>query len=423
MIRTVRILQVGDVHLPTAARQQRHMDDKDGQFPFALKHVMSRVPAKQVFRQIYNLIEKGKVDSILFMGDLTDKGSLEAYRGAVQFLANSLQIGKGKEYADLPIGIVSGNHDINRDLAKNVGFDPKFRPLNEALSAENLPPLPVEQCVHLPVGRDNANVNVVLMNSCWGCGSQTLIPSEFREPIAQAIDKAIMDGGDAELTAYYDQQLDTPAFSDDAITQLISLSANEAKEGQLIAVAHHNLLPQASSRIAPYTELVNSGRMRQAMTQLDKPVIYLHGHIHEDPIEIVRTPTGQPLICISAPAADDGFNVIDVKFTRYGIPLACDIIPWRFDQSGTLRPATPISVSLLGSRLRSHGPALGKIFSKILELGQVWWSDLVSQTPPYFQSDNGAQIVEAIELLRADNSIIVENYQLDPKNWIVRANL
>lgn len=423
MIHSIRVLQIGDVHLPTAAQQERHVDDKDGQFPLALKHVMSSMPAKQVFRQIYGLIERDQVDAVLLMGDLTDKGGLDAYRGAVQFLANALQIGTGREHENLPVGIVPGNHDINRELAKDVGFDPKFRPLNEALSAERLPLLPVEHCVHLPVGDDNARVNIILMNSCWGCGSQTLIPAGFREPIAKAIDEAIKDGGDAELTAYYDQQLDTPAFSNDAIAQLISMSGNEAADGQLIAVAHHNLLPQASSRIAPYTELVNSGRMRQAMTQLDKPIIYLHGHIHEDPIEIVRTPTGQPLICISAPAADNGFNIVDVKFTRHGIPLSCDVIPWRFDQSGTLRAVPPISVSLLGSRLRSHGPALGKIFGKILESGQVWWSDLVSQIPPYFQTDNEAQIVEAIELLRADNSIKVENYELDAKNWIVRANL
>ena len=423
MIRTIRLLQIGDVHLPTAAGQKRPVDDKDGEFPLALKHVMARVPAKQVFKQIYNLIEKGEADALLFMGDLTDKGSVEAYRGAVKFIANSLQIGEGREYERLPVGIVPGNHDINRSLAKEIGFDAKFRPLNEALSEENLPQLPVEKCVQLPIGDGDARLNIVLMNSCWGCGSQTLIPSEFREPVAKAIDQVITDGGDSELAAYYDKQLDTPAFSDDGISQLVELCRGEGAQGQLIVVAHHNLLPQASSRIAPYTELVNSGRMRQAMLQLERPVLYLHGHIHEDPIEIVRAPAGEPLICVSAPAADDGFNAIEVRFTRNGIPLACDITPWRFDQSGTLRPRLPISVSLLGSRLRSHGPALGQIFSKVLELRQVWWNDLISQTPPFFPSDNEAQIIEAIELLRADNSVIVENFRLHPTNWIVRANL
>lgn len=423
MIRTLRILQVGDVHLPTAVSKRRPTDDKDGEFPLGLKHKIARLPAKQVFTQIYAQIESGGVDALLFMGDLTDRGDLDAYAGAVKFLANSLQIGEGRVHAALPVGIVPGNHDINRDLAKEAGFDPKFRPLNEALLRERLPPLPVEDCIHMPVGEDNFKAHIVLMNSCWGCGSQMLIPSEFRSPIAQAIEAAIGGGGEAELQAYYDKQLDSPAFSDDGISQFISLGKDGTLAGQLIAVAHHNLLPQATSRIAPYTELINSGRMRQAMTDLEKPVIYLHGHIHEDPIEIMKTPTGEPVICISAPAADDGFNCIDIKFTRHGLPLACDVRPWRFDQSGSLRETSPISVPLIGSRVRSHGSALGRIFSKILEDQQVWWADLIAHTPPFFASDNEAQIVEAIELLRADNSITVENYSLSQTNWLVRSNL
>lgn len=423
MIRSVRLLQVGDVHLPTAAKKQRAFDDKDETFPLGLKHVIAGPPAKQVFKQIFSFMEGGGVDALLFMGDLTDRGSIESYGGAVRFIANSLQIGAGRMHADLAVGLVPGNHDINRELAKDPGFDPKFRPLNEALVTEHLPQLPVDSCVHMSVGEANSEVNVVLMNSCWGCGSQTLIPAEFRSSISEAIDSAIASGGEEELAAYYDRQLDTPAFSDDGIAHLLSLAKGSAAAGLLVAVAHHNLLPQRASRIAPYTELINSGRVRQALTQLERPVVYLHGHIHEDPIEIVRTPKGEPLICISAPAADDGFNVIDVKFTRHGIPLACEITPWRFDEGGNLQSIAPISVSLLGSRRRSHGKALGKIFGKILEHQQVWWSDLISQTPPFFDSHNEEQIVEALELLRADDSIVVENYALAPENWIIRSNL
>lgn len=423
MIRTVKILQVGDVHLPSAAKRQRAFDDKDDTFPLGLKHKIAGTPTKQVFKEIYHFMETGVVDALLFMGDLTDKGAIDSYSAAVRFIANALQIGYGREHSNLAVGLVPGNHDINRELAKDPGFDPKFRPLNEALATERLPQLPVDCCVHMGIGAQNAEVNVILMNSCWGCGSRTLIPSEFRSSIADAIDHAIATGGDAELAAYYDRQLDTPAFSDDGISHFLSLANGTAAGGLLVAVAHHNLLPQRASRIAPYTELINSGRVRQAMTQLERPIVYLHGHIHEDPIEIVQIPNGQPLLCISAPAAEDGFNVVEVKFTRHGIPLACEITAWRFDEAGNLKGMPPISVSLLGSRRRSHGQALGKIFSKILEHQQLWWSDLVSQIPPFFDSDNEEQIVEAIELLRADNSVTVENYALPPVNWIVRSNL
>ena len=61
-----------------------------------------------------------------------------------------------------------------------------------------------------------------------------------------------------------------------------------------VIVAHHNLLPQRLPRLAPYTELVNGGALRASLGELGKPVLYLHGHIHEDPIEILRSPGGAP---------------------------------------------------------------------------------------------------------------------------------
>ncbi len=36
-------------------------------------------------------------------------------------------------------------------------------------------------------------------------------------------------------------------------------------------------------RIAPYTEVVNGGNVRRRLTNCGKPVVYLHGHIHDDP--------------------------------------------------------------------------------------------------------------------------------------------
>lgn len=82
---------------------------------------------------------------------------------------------------------------------------------------------------------------------------------------------------------------------------------------------------QRMTRLAPYTELVNSGAVRASLMEAGRPILYLHGHIHTDPVEVLSVPGGDALVCISAPAAEDGFNIIEVVFTRSGKPLH---IPW-----------------------------------------------------------------------------------------------
>jgi len=63
--------------------------------------------------------------------------------------------------------------------------------------------------------------------------------------------------------------------------------------------------------------------------QLARPVIYLHGHIHEAVVEVINggyldgtaTDTSQPVVSISAPLLQDGYNKIEVHFDRQGKPI------------------------------------------------------------------------------------------------------
>jgi hypothetical protein len=77
-----------------------------------------------------------------------------------------------------------------------------------------------------------------------------------------------------------------------------------------------------------YTEVINAGLIRAQLLTLERPVIYCHGHIHSDPIEIVRgvqqSRTGM-LVCISAPVLSDGFNVLDIAFSRSCCPLGVTV--------------------------------------------------------------------------------------------------
>lgn len=86
-------------------------------------------------------------------------------------------------------------------------------------------------------------------------------------------------------------------------------------------MAHHNLLPQRIPRILAYGEMLNAGFLRQMLHASRRNVIYLHGHIHEDPIEVISVPGSEiasrderKIVSIAAPALKDGFNEITLFF-------------------------------------------------------------------------------------------------------------
>jgi hypothetical protein len=70
------------------------------------------------------MCEAGEVDGVLLMGDMTDFGKLDGYKAGVA-VANALQLGTGRRNAST-CGIVPGNHDIDRNLAKQPSMTAKF---------------------------------------------------------------------------------------------------------------------------------------------------------------------------------------------------------------------------------------------------------------------------------------------------------
>ena len=419
----IRILQVGDLHLPTAATTARSVDQKDRTFSVELRNVMSHQPIKVVFKKLYGLLETTTINGMLFMGDMTDYGKIAGYTSGVRYIANALQIGQGRRHQSLFAGIVPGNHDIDRELAKAPSMMAKFAPLNGALAQAGFGPLPVGRPISHAISVDSAECHIVLMNSCWGCGALEYIPEEFRQSVGAAIVAALAGGDTKVVKAYYDRQFDTPAFSDASIAELLDLTTKLSSDKLLVVVAHHNLLPQRLTRIAPYTELVNSGAMRASLMEARRPILYLHGHTHTDPVEVLSIPGGDVLVCVSAPAAEAGFNIVEVVFTRAGIPLVGHVIPWTFDQSGNLRQSPRRTVPLIGRRRRSHDDGLSRVYSHLLKARQCYWSDLLAELGPVFPVDTEEHLQECIELLLADQSVTVENYEARCISWILEARI
>ncbi len=420
MLPRLRIIQVGDVHLASAARLPRGIDDKDERFPSTLRNMLAGPPVKTVFRKLYAALETETVDALLFMGDLADRGDLAGYKAAVSYLAGALQLGAGRRFQDLNLGLVPGNHDVDRALAAQQGMKRKFRPLQDAVQAAGLPALPIENPSWLRAERGKARAEIALLNSCWGCGERENIPSEFQTGIADAIAAAIAGGSkERAVAAYYDRQLDTPAFSAASIQRLVDDVAKRPGASVLVACAHHNILPQRTTRLAPYTELVNSGSLRNALMDLARPVLYLHGHIHEDPVEIVSTPSGGPLVCISAPEASRGYNVIELVFTHTGLPLVCNLLPWRLEETGVFRERGRQTIPISGGRRRPPNAVHHAIYRDVVSARDRYWDALVATAAAAGAVAPEDETEEALETLAADQLLAIENYELGREHWLV----
>ncbi len=421
MLTRLRFIQIGDVHLPSASTAMGVVDSKDPRFPTSLQQIIARQPLKQVFRCVHDLIAKGSADCVLFMGDLTDYGKLPGYQACTDYLAEALQLGIGRVHAHIPVGIVPGNHDIDRALARQPGSTAKFAPLNAALASSGLPKLPVTSTIKMEISANGASADVHLLNSCWGCGEEEHIPEIFRPNLLKAIDDTFAGAEAADAKKlYYDRQLDTPAFAEDTISTVVN---DLSKMGSRVAVlvAHHNLLPQRMTRLAPYTELVNSGALRSSLLEIKGATIYLHGHIHDEPIEVISQPGGGRVVVVSAPEALSGFNYLEILYTKSQTPLCARVTPYRFDKSGVLRTQPAISCDLLGGRRRSSNEKLATFYGQLMQKRECYWSEVVTLAKKIDPSCDEEEITEMLELLNCDGSATIENYDLPCGNWIVRA--
>jgi hypothetical protein len=421
MLPRIRLLQVGDIHLARTGMVPAPIDDKDRSFPDEIRKLISNRPVKVVFRKIYQLLLGGEISSLIFMGDLAEKGNVNTFLSCIKYISAALEIGRVSRHDGIEVGLLPGNHDIDRVLATKPGLKTKFSPLRQITSQYGFDHYPIDSPVWIHLTSDNAQADVALLNSCWGCGSVEHIPQQFRSGISAAIEKSISEGVDGKsITQYYEQQLDTPAFNVSNIQSIID-HVNFIKPSSMVVVcAHHNLLPQRNVRLAPYTELVNSGSLRSSLLQMNRPILYLHGHIHDDPIEILSTPSGSPLISISAPEVSMGFNMIDIVYTRQGLPLSCRVTPWRF-QTDVLKPMREVPIPLAAGRRTYADPGAQAIYQRVVEKRDVHWETLRDLLQPTHGADADGATEEVLELFAAQQLITIENYTLGREHWLVRS--
>lgn len=217
------------------------------------------------------------------------------------------------------------------------------------------------------------------------------------------------------------EQLDTPAFVEADVDVVTTTVDREPDISLGLVVAHHNLLPQALPRFEMYTEVVNGGLVRSRLSRCAHPIIYCHGHIHDDPVEILTNPRspGGRLISVSVPKFSDGFNMIELDYSRADVPMGCRVVPYRFQTDGEVRAEAPIRIPLRTIRDAARvtddvaKSILQQIGKSLMRLEEVR-ATLPKPTP---QPRTVAQVLVELEWL---GFIDIDNRTEDSRHWHVR---
>jgi hypothetical protein len=323
-VKKVTILQLGDVHYPESKRDSGA--DNDGFTPDQVGTITGP-RLKSVLERVVSLSKLGALT--VLSGDLTDRGNIEGYRQAVQFLSGPLGI------ADSPANFVAvpGNHDINKfDIQiDETDHFAKFLPItkiwDEEVAAGVFQP---DRVRTVTATAESISVPVIALNTCVLCWEYRSIPEDWKVSARQILTPEVDPEKLEEILEGIGRlQVDSPSVHDDHLTELERIVGDTIPA--CVVVGHHALLPQARPRLEINGEPVNAGKLRYALLRVPTPVIYLHGHLHDDPIECLSNePEGHFLLTIGAPHLQDGFNEIELHLSSEGTFLGVEVIEHRF---------------------------------------------------------------------------------------------
>lgn len=443
-MRRIRIIQVGDIHYPDWQPVSSEIDAKDKQFAPSISEALRSSAFRAVLRKLRYLSSSDSINGVVFVGDFTTKGKSEFIEGAFRHFS-LLCRGSGESSQTTPLLFVPGNHDVNRIDAFELGKVEKFRKISQMANRLGWCPVPLDRPVSVVVGPKEMGAELLLVNTSIGSWELQNLPEFLRDklktddlskPIDLGNPKSVDDGPAApnvsakadtpkDLIDQYYAQLDTPYVSAPMLDSMMEYM-QDADRSYGVIVGHHNLLPQKMPRIAPYAEMLNAGFVRSQLLSTDKPVLYLHGHIHQDPIEVVsdpRKPRSQ-LISISAPEISAGFNEIVLFVSEENDLIGVRVIPHRTRQAdGTIVeaencfiPGSSIARSSLDDdtwglleRLKTYRAERGTDL--------LWWnqvSDLVRSTPV------AEKLEDALIMLHASGRIEVQDLAKSNRDWRIQ---
>lgn len=419
----LRLIHLGDLHHGASPSGPSPIDDKDSAVSRSLVSMITSDPLEDSLRAAILMAKNEPCDAVVAMGDIVDKGRKELYLRGLHLLLDAFVADDALRSKTV---VLPGNHDINREDAL-IGILEKFKHINAALSQMGLPIVETDRALMMLLTRGASSAALFALNSCVGCGERRSLPERIGTDIERLISARIGTVSSGSfvfpdmLTQYY-EQLDTPAFSDPAINSLQELASQHDVNNSpvFIVAAHHNLLPQAQPRIAPYSELINGGQMRNLLLEFQRPVIYLHGHTHTTPIEIVHHPTldSSLLISISAPDLRSGFNVLEILFNKDGRAFGCRVRPFRITGGGKPTEQAPIQIPFYRHVQQAMSKLNGAIIGTIYDSqNPMYWPDLVEALNEAEITVSDIDLEQAVRELSWNRFLTLQNEGAPHRQW------
>lgn len=315
---------LGDIHYPVTKKismlDNKRADEKTNAVPSNIdKSALALIVGK-----IIACCDQRKIDFIIFVGDYTSAGDEEDFAHCLEYFSKALKI------TGVPLVGVPGNHDVKRpeDFSGNKEkFSPFIKLANDHEIEINFTDTPLIKSFSPDI-----NSFLYLVNSCLGCQeiwkSSKLASADgawesFLHRAKMMFSPKDTDGADYNDSDIY-ERFDAPYISNKC-SDMLQEHVRAKNVSLPIVIAHHNLFPQRQPRIALFPEMLNAGYIRDLLLELESPVLYIHGHIHDDPIQVVVDPIRNDkiqLVSISAPQIDAGFLEISSGFSDEGNPVA-----------------------------------------------------------------------------------------------------
>ena len=419
----VRIIHIGDIHYPEADEDRFLVDRKDTGVPAGWIRRFSPDKVKQVSEAIVDQSETA--DAVLFSGDLTSRASMVGYHDCLKYLIQALRLTDASLWQQESIHVVPGNHDFERPLAEldDASIFERFEPIRTAWQDLGLPVLVPNAVRTSSVTSGRSSVSIFSINSCIGCGDTRNLPEKVRDDLTAILRPFLARLDEEEVFELLAEQLDTPAVLDEHLNTLERCIAELPNNQMPVILGHHGILPQARPRLSIYTELLNGGVIRQRLASLNRPVIYCHGHIHLDTVELVSHPRHGDgrLVSISAPLYEQGFNVLSVKFGRSGAPLGCEVLPFRLQDHGGVRQQPVVRIPLQPTPLANVlGDRTTSTALEMLQGGERRFDEIRNEWPtdlPRPQRNTLRDVLEDLEWL---GLVRVFDRDAEPERWIVQ---
>lgn len=397
---SINLAVIGDIHYPSS-RTAIAIDEKLKAPP----GVTSKLGTPRLSLLLDNLAKthnQNQFDAILFVGDFTTAGKIPDFKDALLFFSKALAS------LQVPLIGVPGNHDLKRPKSF-VDNEDKFKEFAAELGN---PEIKISVSYELfrelqPWSRPG--VSLFALNSCASCNE--LWQSDGKQALAQYLAGAALDIPEHQLYEYFD----APFLDVTSITAI--LDGIEYRDVRLpIVLAHHNLLSQKIPRVAIFPEMLNSGYARQAFASVGPPVIYLHGHIHDDPVDVLANPENHSqvgLVTISAPLATDGYTHLRVLVAKDGTPLAINVQQKRMDKVSFVSPKSVSIPFYERSQLMQLMPSdASKLIGKLKK----------AKAEPYDRcvADYGVDLLRNLEI--AGLIVVTRNLLAVTSTWRVRCS-